>query len=135
MATVQMATSQQDWKLKTRLATVALYMKDTSIAKEMLQAEPPAATDGQSASKRKPNWYDRPLDPSWTHSDDTAKATLAAAHGMLTHRFAYCLDMPWTAFSTMKEALDVCNYRPTRVRPFVHGDQRLVAAIWVARQW
>jgi formylglycine-generating enzyme required for sulfatase activity len=34
------ATEQQDWKLKTRLATIALYLGDPSIAAEMLRGEP-----------------------------------------------------------------------------------------------
>ncbi len=37
---VRVATAKQDWILKTRLATVALYLDDTRIAAEMLRAEP-----------------------------------------------------------------------------------------------
>ena len=34
------ATAKQDWKLKTRLAVVALYLNDMTIAAEMLRGEP-----------------------------------------------------------------------------------------------
>ena len=125
------ATSRVDWRLKTRLATVALHLNDPSIAAEMLQAEPPAAAERQPAVKPTPDWHDPPLDPSWTTVDEATKATLMAAHGMLEERFAFCLDMPWETYLSTIEVLRPSGYRPTRVRPFVHGNQRLVAAVWM----
>ena len=92
------ATAKQNWQLKTRLATVALYLHDTTIAAEMLQAEPPAMSDTQATGGPEPDWRDPPLDPNWTRVDDTTRSGFAAAHGMLTDRFAYCLDMSWPGF-------------------------------------
>ena len=73
---------------------------------------------------------DPPLDPNWTRVDDTTRSGFAAAHGMLTDRFAYCLDMPWPGFLAAIESLRPSGYRPRRVRPYVHNSQRLVAAVW-----
>ena len=92
------ATTKQDWKLKTRLATVALYLNDTKIAAEMLQAEPPAAAEPQTVVEAKPDWHDAPMDPNWTLVTDATKAEIEAAHGLLEERCAFCLDMPWTSF-------------------------------------
>ncbi|MHB9066390.1 MAG: SUMF1/EgtB/PvdO family nonheme iron enzyme [Pirellulaceae bacterium] len=124
------ATAKKDWQFKTRLATVALYLHDTTIAAEMLQAEPPAMSDTQATSGPEPNWRDPPLDPNWTPVDDTTESVFAAAHGMLKDRFAYCLDMPWPEFLAAIESLRPSGYRPRRVRPYVHNSQRLVAAVW-----
>ena len=38
------ATAKQDWKVKTRMATVAMYLEDSSIAAEMLRYNPEPAT-------------------------------------------------------------------------------------------
>ncbi len=124
------ASAKLQWQLKTRLATIALYLHDTTLAAEMLQAEPPAVADVQSAGGPEPDWGDSPLDPSWTPVDDATRAVITAAHGMLSDRFAFCLDMPWSTFLTAIESLRPSGYRPRRVRPYVHNRQRLVAAVW-----
>ena len=124
------ATSRQDWKLKIRLAVVAMYLGDQSIAAEMLQAEPLATAEKQLVAESIPNWHDLPLDPNWTTIDDATKAVIADAHGVVADRFAFCLDMPWDTFLATIETLRPSGYRPTRVRPFVSREQLLVAAIW-----
>ena len=56
------AIAKEDWKLKTRLATVAMYLGDTSIAAEMLQAEQP---ESQSpVTEHRPSFDPLPL-PEW----------------------------------------------------------------------
>ena len=52
------ATSKQDWKLKTRLGTVALYLNDPSIAAEMLRGDPLLPVVNV-------NWYDAVMFCNW----------------------------------------------------------------------
>ncbi len=71
------ATAEQDWKRKTRLATVALCLGDLSIAAEMLQAEPPVVEPDQMEPPHRAASQDRPPDPGWKE----ALSALAAAVG------------------------------------------------------
>ncbi len=52
------ATDQKEWPLKTRLATVALHLDDTTIAAEMLRAEPPERSSELMATKSEVLWND-----------------------------------------------------------------------------
>jgi formylglycine-generating enzyme required for sulfatase activity len=124
------ATDKQDWLSKTRLATVALYLQDVSIAADMLRATPVVGGDGQATEGMTADWRDAPLDANWIEVAEPTKAAFAAAHGILADRFAYCLDMPWPEFLMVVETLRASGYRPRRVRPFVLHGQRHVAAVW-----
>ncbi len=126
----EVATAQKNWELKTRLATMALYLDDTSIATEMLRTEPPDTEAAQSAAEAEPDWHDAPPDPTWPQVAGDTQAAIGSAHGLLAERFAYCLDMPWESFLAIVETLRSSGYRPTRVRPFVADGQRRVAAVW-----
>ncbi len=126
----QAATEQKNWELKTRCATLALYLDDTRLAAEMLRGEPPDADGGAVAAKPLPTWPDAPLDPNWQPVAEATKTVITAAHGLLEERFAYCLDLPWQSFLEIVETLRTSGYRPTRVRPFVVEGQRKVAAVW-----
>ncbi len=128
------ATADQSWQLKSRLATIAMHLGDTSIAAEMVQAEP---SESEQPDKLVPAWEDVPPDPKWAAVDADTKTTFEAAHGIVTERFALCQDMPWDAFLATSESLRSCGYRPTRVRPFTRDTERLTAAVWTrdARRW
>ena len=82
------------------------------------------------ARKVEPTWKDSPLDPAWKEVTPEVRVAIEAAHGMLAERFAFCQAMPWDTFSGVREALEASGYWPTRVRPWLSGDQRLVAAVW-----
>jgi tetratricopeptide (TPR) repeat protein len=125
------ATEKQDWKRKARLATVALYLGDTLIAAEMLQAVPRLSPKETDEADPQSAWNDPPLDPGWKSIDDSRRDAIVSAHGMITNHFAYCLDMPWQTFLTSYENLKASGYRLTRVRPYTNGGQLMVAAIWM----
>ena len=124
------ATARQDWQNKTRLATIALYLQDPSIAADMLRAPQAGATTAQVSDDVSADWQDVPLDPSWSEVAESTSATFAAAHGIIAERFAYCLDMPWPEFLQSVDTLQLSGYRPRRVRPYVLDGQRRVAAVW-----
>ncbi len=82
------------------------------------------------ARKVEPTWSDSPSDPTWKVVTPEMRFAIEAAHGMLAERFAFCQAMPWDTFSGVREALEASGYWPTRVRPWLSGDQGLVAAVW-----
>jgi formylglycine-generating enzyme required for sulfatase activity/tetratricopeptide (TPR) repeat protein len=70
------------------------------------------------AHRLEPDWKDAPLDPLWTEPSPAIRAQIESAHGMITERFSYCLDMPLAKFLELAETLRASGYRPTRVRPW-----------------
>ena len=77
-----------------------------------------------------PNWKDPPLNAQWKDPGLDIQAVIEKAQGMLAERFAFCQAMPWEQFLVVEEALTSSGYWPTRIRPWLSGDQRLVAAVW-----
>jgi serine/threonine protein kinase/formylglycine-generating enzyme required for sulfatase activity len=82
------------------------------------------------ARKVEPTWNDSPLDPAWKEVAPEVRVAIEAAHGSLAERFAFCQAMPWDKFSGVREAMEASGYWPTRVRPWLSGERRLVAAVW-----
>lgn len=64
-------------------------------------------------------WTDSPPDPQWQETSKDAKSAIESAHGLVTERFAFCIDLPWNRLPELTELLRVSGYRPVRVRPFL----------------
>ena len=79
------------------------------------------------------DWADPPLNPAWSEPSDTVKAQITAAHGVVTERSAFCLDMPLGELLEVVQALQSSGYRPVRMRPVVGtSDQSLrMSAVWL----
>ncbi|TVS21142.1 MAG: serine/threonine protein kinase, partial [Planctomycetaceae bacterium] len=78
---------------------------------------------------RIPKWFDT-IDPTWTTPEARYTELMAAHHGILDDRFAFCQNMPLAAFLEVAEGLRSCGFYPFRVRPFLDGTDLRVAAIW-----
>ncbi len=79
------------------------------------------------------DWADPPLNPAWSEPTDTVKAQVTAAHGVVSERSAFCLDMPLGELLEVVQNLQGSGYRPVRLRPVVDtADQTLrMSAVWV----
>jgi serine/threonine protein kinase/formylglycine-generating enzyme required for sulfatase activity len=111
-----------DADAKTFAELFPVLQKHGQVAVALLQAV--------LARKVEPTWNDSPLDPAWKEVTPEVQVAIEAGHGMLAERFAFCQDLSWDKFSGVREALEASGYWPTRVRPWLSGDQRLVAAAW-----
>ncbi|HUY35565.1 MAG TPA: protein kinase [Pirellulales bacterium] len=106
------------------------------------------------ARKLPPDWRDPPLDSAWLPAASespyrshhaprdgsitrSVMSTMEAVGGLLAKRFAFCQDLAWDEFGQLAESLRPRGYRPTRVRPWGHGDKPRVAAVWTrdGKRW
>ncbi len=60
-----------------------------------------------------------------------------AAGGMIAQKFAVCQALPLDDLVRVAEQMRPGGYRPTRCRPYLRGEELLVAAVWTrdAKEW
>ncbi|MFM7833179.1 MAG: hypothetical protein ACKPJD_15420, partial [Planctomycetaceae bacterium] len=79
------------------------------------------------------DWADPPLNPAWSAPAAALQAQIAAAHGVIAERFAFCMDLPLAELPAVVQALESSGYRPVRIRPVVGAadDALRMSAVWV----
>jgi serine/threonine protein kinase/formylglycine-generating enzyme required for sulfatase activity len=83
------------------------------------------------------HWKDGPLSADWQPVAAALVRQIENAGGMLAERMAFCQTMPLPQFLVLAEQLRLSGYRPTRFRPYDHGGEVRVAAVWTrdSRDW
>ncbi len=85
----------------------------------------------------RPQWADPPTDPAWQDLPAELRQAIEAAAGLVEDRFALCQTMGLAQFIALVRSLEGRGYRPVRIRPYLAGEETLVAAIWTrdGRSW